>query len=97
MDRPYTARHGQFRRQDRPRVTRGSAAKSFRAWAGSLIFALFLLFLILFDAQAAYQHQWANVTGISVFTLIYLIIPTGGARWLRRPLRDRKLPRSPNA
>jgi hypothetical protein len=60
-----------------------------------LIFALILLFLIVFDAQAVYQHQWANFTGITVFTLIFLIVPTGGARWLRRVLRDRKSSKPP--
>jgi membrane protein DedA with SNARE-associated domain len=64
-------------------------------WVGSLIFALFLLFLIVFDGQAVYQHQWDNFTGITVFILIFLIVPTGGARWLRRALRDRKSPKPP--
>jgi len=58
-----------------------------------LIFALALLLLIFFDAQAVYQRQWANVTGITIFTMLFLIVPTGGAKWLRRALRDRKSPR----
>jgi hypothetical protein len=65
-------------------------------WVGYLMFALFLLFLIIFDAHAVYQREWANVAGITVFTLIYLIVPTGGARWLRRALRDRKSPEPPD-
>ena len=67
--------------------------KAAGTWVASLIFALALLLLIFFDAQAVYQHQWANVTGITVFTLLFLIVPTGGAKWLRRALRDRKSPR----
>jgi hypothetical protein len=72
--------------RERPRKAAG-------IWVGSLIFALFLLFLIIFDAQAVYQHQWANVAGITVFTLLFLTIPTGGAKRLRRALRERKSPR----
>ena len=67
--------------------------KAAGTWVGSLIFALALLLLIFFDAQAVYQHQWVNVIGITVFTLLFLIVPTGGAKWLRRALRDRKSPR----
>lgn len=48
-----------------------------------------------FDAQAVYQHQWANVAGITVFTLLFLIVPTGGAKRLRRLLTDRRSPRPP--
>jgi protein-S-isoprenylcysteine O-methyltransferase Ste14 len=66
--------------------------KTAGSWAGYLIFALFLLFLIVFDAQAAYQHQWANFTGITVFMLAFVIVPTGGAKWLRRSLRHRNRP-----
>jgi protein-S-isoprenylcysteine O-methyltransferase Ste14 len=77
---------------DAPEARRRKAAG---AWAGSLIFALCLLFLIVFDAQAVYQHQWASVTGITVFILLFLFVPTGGARWLRRTLRDRKPPGQP--
>lgn len=70
--------------------------KAYGAWAGYLVFALSLLFLIVFDAQAVYQHQWANVAGITVFTLLFVIVPTGGAKWLRRVLGDRKSPKPPN-
>jgi hypothetical protein len=59
------------------------------SWAGYLIFALFLLFLIVFDAQTAYQHQWSSFTGITVFMLVFATVPTGGAKWLRRSLRHR--------
>ena len=38
---------------------------------GSLFFAFCLLFLLVFDAQAVHQHQWANVIGITVFILIF--------------------------
>ena len=61
-------------------------------WGGYLVFALFLLFLIVFDAQAIRQHQWGSVAGITVFTLLFLIVPTGGAIWLRRAFRDRNPP-----
>jgi hypothetical protein len=75
---------------DAPEARRRKAAGT---WAGSLIFAMCLLFLIVFDAQAVYQRQWANVTGITVFIVLFSIVPTGGAKWLRRTLRDRKSPR----
>jgi hypothetical protein len=71
---------------DTPRARQQRTAGS---WAGYLIFALFLLFLIVFDAQAAYQHQWASFTGITVFMLVFATVPTGGARWLRRSLLHR--------
>jgi len=64
-------------------------------WVGYLIFALCLLLLIAFAARYAYQHQWADFAGVTVFTLLFLIVPTGGARWLRRALRDRKSPKAP--
>jgi hypothetical protein len=63
--------------------------KSSGAWAGYLIFGLFLIFLIIFDAQAAYQRDWANFAGVTVFTLLFLTIPTGAAERVRRVLRDR--------
>jgi hypothetical protein len=63
--------------------------KTAGSWAGYLIFGLFLLFLIVFDAQTAYQHEWANFTGITVFILAFATVPTGGAKWLRRSLRHR--------
>jgi hypothetical protein len=56
-------------------------------WAGYLIFGLFLLVLIVFDAQAAYNHSWAEYTGIAAFTLAFVLVPTGGAKWLRRRRR----------
>jgi protein-S-isoprenylcysteine O-methyltransferase Ste14 len=65
-------------------------------WVGYLIFALVLLFLIVLTVQYAYQHQWADFTWAIVFTLLFLIIPTGGARWLRRALRDRQSPEPPS-
>lgn len=60
------------------------------AWVGYLIFALVLAFLIVVGAQFADEREWANVTGITMFTLAFLIVPTGGARWLRRSWRARK-------
>jgi len=63
--------------------------KSSGAWAGYLVFALFMLFLLVYDAQAAYQHEWANFAGITLFTLLLLTIPTGAAKRVRRVLRDR--------
>lgn len=66
--------------------------KTAGSWAGYLIFALFLLLLIVFDAQAAYQHQWVRFTGTTAFMLAFVIVPTGGAKWLRRSLRHRKRP-----
>jgi hypothetical protein len=63
--------------------------KSSGAWAGYLIFALFIMFLLVFDAQVAYQGEWANFAGITVFTLLFVTIPTGAAKRVRRALRDR--------
>jgi hypothetical protein len=63
--------------------------KSSGAWAGYLVFALFILFLIIYDAQAAYQHDWAYVAGITAFTLLFLTIPTGAAKRVHRVLHDR--------
>jgi protein-S-isoprenylcysteine O-methyltransferase Ste14 len=60
------------------------------AWVGYLIFALILAFLIVVGAQFADEREWANFTGITVFTLAFLIVPTGGASWLRRSWRARK-------
>jgi hypothetical protein len=60
------------------------------AWAGYLIFGLFMLFLVVLDAQAAYNHEWSNVAGISVFALALAIVPTGGYKWLRRSLRSNR-------
>jgi hypothetical protein len=65
-------------------------------WVGYLIFALVLLFLIVVAAVYAYQHQWADFTSAIVVTLLFLIVPSGGARWLRRVRRDRKSPKSPS-
>jgi len=62
------------------------------AWVGYLIFALMLMFLIVIDAQAAYDREWANFAGITVFTLALLIVPTGGLKWLRRWAQARKPP-----
>lgn len=61
-------------------------------WAGYLIFALCLLFLIVLDVQYAYYHSWARFTGITVIALALVIVPTGGVTWLWRSLRDRKPP-----
>jgi len=47
------------------------------------------MFLVVFDAQVAYQGEWANFAGITVFTLLFLAIPTGAAKRVRRVLRDR--------
>ena len=66
--------------------------KSSGAWAGYSIFALCLLVLIVLDARAAYDQSWAQFTGITVVTLAFVIVPTGGAKWLRRSLRGRKPP-----
>ena len=60
------------------------------SWVGYLIFALMLLLLIDFDAQAAYQHQWARFASYVVFTLIFLVVPTGGVKWIRRRVSARK-------
>jgi hypothetical protein len=49
--------------------------KTAGAWAGYLIFALILLYLIVIDAQAGYEREWARVTGITVFTLAFVIVP----------------------
>lgn len=78
---------------DSPEARRLKAAGT---WVGYLIFALVLLFLIVLTAEYAYQHQWVDFTGATVFTLLFLIIPTGGVKWLRRALRDRKSPKPPS-
>jgi protein-S-isoprenylcysteine O-methyltransferase Ste14 len=62
------------------------------AWVGYLIFALILLYLIVLDAQFAYGREWRSFTGTTAFTLAFLLVPTGGARWLRRSWRARKPP-----
>jgi hypothetical protein len=62
------------------------------AWAGYLIFALCLMVLIVLDARAAYDHSWAHFTGITAVVLAFVIVPTGGVKWLRRSLRGRKPP-----
>lgn len=66
--------------------------KAVGAWVGYLIFVLMLLFLIVIDAQAAYERRWANFAGITVFTLAFLVVPTGGLKWLRCLVRARKPP-----
>jgi hypothetical protein len=58
------------------------------AWAGYLIFGLFLLVLIVIEAQAAYNHEWTHVAGISVFALAFVMIPTGAWKLLRRAMRN---------
>jgi protein-S-isoprenylcysteine O-methyltransferase Ste14 len=73
----------------------GTRQKVTGAWAGYLIFALCLLILIFFDAQAAYNHSWVQFTGITVVTLAFVVVPTGGVKWLRRSLRGRTPPAGP--
>jgi protein-S-isoprenylcysteine O-methyltransferase Ste14 len=70
--------------------------KTAGTWVGYLIFGLVLLFLIVFDAQFAYQHQWTDFAGATLFVLLFLIVPTGGVKWLRRALRGRKPPPPPS-
>jgi protein-S-isoprenylcysteine O-methyltransferase Ste14 len=70
--------------------------KTAGTWVGYVIFTLVLLYLICYDLQVIYQHQWADVTGCTVFflfILLFVIVPTGGAKRLRRVLRCRKSPR----
>jgi hypothetical protein len=55
-----------------------------------LVFGLFVLVLIFFDARAAYNHEWPNVAGVTVFMLLFVTVPTGGVKLLRRSLRARK-------
>jgi len=62
------------------------------AWVGYLIFALMLLFLVVIAAQAAYEREWASCAGITVFTLAFLVVPTGGLKRLRRFVQARKPP-----
>ena len=73
-----------------PDAPAASQHKVTGAWAGYLIFALILLFLIVIDAQFAYEREWRSFTGAAVFTLAFLIIPTGGLKWLRRSAQARK-------
>jgi protein-S-isoprenylcysteine O-methyltransferase Ste14 len=65
------------------------------AWAGYVIYGLFLLFLIFFDARFAYNRRWADVAGVTVFTLIFMLVPTGGVKLLRRWLRGDRRPSRP--
>jgi hypothetical protein len=81
-------------REPAPDSSGARQRKAAGAWVGYLIFGLFLLFLIVLDAEYAYQRQWADIAGATVFILIYLIVPTRGAKWLRRVLRDMKSPKS---
>jgi hypothetical protein len=76
--------------EPRTEAPEGEGGRPAGSWAGYLIFGLFVLFLALFDARAVSEHAWPDVTGASVFLVGVLIVPTGGARWLRRALRDRK-------
>lgn len=62
------------------------------AWAGYVIFALGLLFLLALDAESAYYHSWAHFAAYTLIALALVIVPTGGVTWLRRSLRDRKPP-----
>jgi predicted permease len=80
-----------------PRLTRATAAKNCRKWVGYLIFAfvpLCLPVLIFFNVQYASQRQWTDVAddvaGWTVFILFIVIVPAGGAKWLRRVLKDRQ-------
>jgi protein-S-isoprenylcysteine O-methyltransferase Ste14 len=76
-----------------PEAREAPRQKPAGAWIGYLIFALILLFQIVIDAQAAYEREWANFTGITLFTLAFLVVPTGGLRWLlRRAAQARKPP-----
>ena len=61
-------------------------------WVGYLIFALILLCLIILDAQFAYGREWQSFTGTTVFTLAFLVVPTGEATSLRRSRQARKPP-----
>jgi hypothetical protein len=70
--------------------------KTAGTWVSYLIFALCLLVLIALAARYAYQRQWADFAGAAVFTMLFLILPTGGWKWLRRTLRGRKSPKSPS-
>jgi len=65
------------------------------AWAGYLIFSLILLWLIVVAAQAAYLREWPNFAGATLFTLAFLVVPTGGLKWLRRLVQARKSSRRP--
>ena len=60
------------------------------AWAGYLIFGLCLLVFVVFDAQAAYAHQWSRLAVMIVITVAFVIFPTGGAAWLRRAVSRRR-------
>ena len=71
-----------------PPKARGRKATG--TWAGFVIFALVLLYMIIFDARIASQHRWVNFTGITVFILVFVIVATGGAKRLRRVLKDRQ-------
>src|SRR5215469_4053320 len=66
-------------------------------WVGYLIFAFVLLclpVLIFSNVQYADQRQWtdvvADVADWTVFILFFVTVPTGGAMWLCRVLKDRQ-------
>ena len=60
-----------------------------------MIFVLCLLVLIALDAQAAYTRSWTHFVGITVVTLAFVVVPTGGAKWLLRSLRGGTPPTRP--
>jgi hypothetical protein len=62
------------------------------AWAGYLIFTLCLLVLVAFAAEAGYDRQWPRLAGTIAVILAFLVVPTGGARWLRGEYRRRRPP-----
>jgi len=71
------------------------------AWAGYLIFALCLMVLIVLDARAAYDHSWAQFTGITAVILAFAIVCVGvvvlrrTAPQARRPFRTPWVPAVP--
>ncbi len=59
-------------------------------WVGSSIYLLFLLFLVSFVVGAARHHEWNTVSGEVLVLLLFLVVPTGGMKWLHRARKSRK-------
>jgi hypothetical protein len=67
-----------------------------RVRAGSVIYAIFLLFLIVFAVHAALQHRWSTVVGFILVILVFLAIPTGLNKRLRQAFKGRRPPEPPS-
>ncbi len=64
--------------------------KTAGAWFGYVIFAVVLAYLIFFDVRAIDRHGWPDVVGATAVIAVFLTIPVGGPKRLRRLLASRK-------